>query len=169
MAITEATIADVPELTILINSAYRGETSLKGWTTEANLIDGQRIDAASLAEQIFDPTAVVLKNTSDEGRITACVYLQKRQEKLYLGMLTVSPMLQANGLGKLLLAAAENRARDIGCTIITMTVITSRDELINYYERRGYRKTGKVIPLLIPEKFGVLKQPLDLFILEKSI
>ena len=169
MAITEATIADVPELTSLINSAYRGETSLKGWTTEANLIDGQRIDSASLAEQITDPTAVVLKNTDDDGQITACVYIQKRKEKLYLGMLTVSPMLQANGLGKLLLAAAENKARDMGSTIITMTVITSRDELISYYERRGYRKTGKVIPLLIPEKFGVLKQPLDLFILEKGI
>ncbi|AMR33820.1 GCN5 family acetyltransferase [Mucilaginibacter sp. PAMC 26640] len=169
MAITRATLADVPELNALVNASYRGETSLKGWTTEANLIDGQRIDPASLTEQINDPNAVILKNTNDEGQITGCVYLQDRGAKLYLGMLTVSPALQANGLGKLLLAAAEDHARSTGCKLISMTVITTRYELLNYYERRGYQKTGEVVPLLIPEKFGILKQPLDLFILEKAM
>lgn len=169
MAILQATIADVPELTALINSSYRGETSFKGWTTEANLIDGQRIDQESLIEQMADLKAVVLKNINAAGEITGCVYLQKRGKKIYLGMLTVSPLQQRSGLGKILLAAAEKYANELGSHAIIMTVITSRSELISYYERRGYQKTGEVIPLIIPEKFGILKQPLDLYILEKTV
>lgn len=169
MSIIPATLTDVPELTALINSSYRGESSKKGWTTEANLIGGQRIDNESLAEQMEDPNAVVLKNTDDTGKITGCVYLQRRDDKLYLGMLTVSPLLQANGLGRQLLHAAEDYARSINYHTITMTVITTRTELLNWYERRGYQKTGEVIPLIITKKFGILKQPIDMFRLEKAV
>jgi ribosomal protein S18 acetylase RimI-like enzyme len=167
MTITPATLADVPELVDLINSAYRGESSKKGWTTEANLIDGQRINKESLEQQITDLQTVILKNTNNEGQITGCVYLQKQRDKVYLGMLTVSPTLQANGLGKQLLNAAEAYAQSINCTAITMTVITTRTELINWYERRGYTKTGQTVPLVIPEQFGRLKQPLEMYIMEK--
>jgi ribosomal protein S18 acetylase RimI-like enzyme len=169
MSIIPATLTDVPELTALINSSYRGESSKKGWTTEANLIDGQRIDNESLTEQMEDPNAVVLKNTDETGKITGCVYLQKRGDKLYLGMLTVSPLLQTNGLGRQLLQAAEDYARSINYHTITMTVITTRTELVSWYERRGYQKNGEVIPLVIPEKFGILKQPLNMFKLEKEV
>jgi ribosomal protein S18 acetylase RimI-like enzyme len=169
MSITPTTLTDVPELVTLINSAYRGETSKKGWTTEANLIDGQRIDVDSLTAQISDPEAVILKNTNNEGQITGCVYLQKRGDKLYLGMLTVSPALQTNGLGKQLLQAAEVYAQNIHISAIIMTVITTRTELINWYERRGYSKTGEVIPLVIPLQFGTVKQPLEMFWLEKVL
>jgi ribosomal protein S18 acetylase RimI-like enzyme len=169
MSITPATLTDVPELVLLINSSYRGESSKKGWTTEANLIGGQRIDNEGLTEQMADPNAVILKNTNNEGKITGCVYLQKRVDKLYLGMLTVSPTLQANGLGRQLLQAAEEYARSINYHTITMTVITTRTELLEWYERRGYSKTGEVIPLVITEKLGILKQPVEMFKLEKSI
>ena len=169
MFITLATLTDVPELTALINASYRGESSKKGWTTEAHLIDGQRIDNEGLAEQMEDPNAVILKSTNDAGKITGCVYLQKRGDKLYLGMLTVSPLLQANGLGRQLLLAAEDYARSIDYHTITMTVISTRTELLNWYERRGYQKTGEVIPLIITEKFGILKQPIEMFRLEKTV
>jgi ribosomal protein S18 acetylase RimI-like enzyme len=169
MAITTATLADVPELVLLINSAYRGESSKKGWTTEANLIEGQRIDHKSLTEQMTDPAATILKNTNGEGKITGCVYLLKQKTKLYLGMLTVSPLLQANGLGRQLLAAAEDFATSIKYNTITMTVITTRHELLNWYERRGYRKTGEVIPLIIPKTFGILKQPVEMYKLDKNV
>jgi ribosomal protein S18 acetylase RimI-like enzyme len=169
MSIIPAALIDVPELTALINSSYRGESSKKGWTTEANLIGGQRIDNESLTEQMEDPNAVVLKNTDDTGKITGCVYLQKRGDKLYLGMLTVSPLLQANGLGRQLLQAAEDYARSINYHTITMTVITTRTELVNWYERRGYQKSGEIIPLVIPKKFGILNQPLNMFKLEKAV
>lgn len=169
MAITPATLTDVPELVVLINSAYRGESSKKGWTTEANLIGGQRIDDEGLSEQMSDPDAVILKHTNEDGLITGCVYLQKRDEKLYLGMLTVSPTLQANGLGRKLLTAAEDYARNINYHTITMTVITTRTELLEWYERRGYAKTGEVIPLNITERNGILNQPVEMFKLEKTI
>lgn len=169
MAITPATLTDVPELVVLINSAYRGESSKKGWTTEANLIGGQRIDDEGLSEQMSDPDAVILKHTNEDGLITGCVYLQKRDEKLYLGMLTVSPTLQANGLGRKLLTAAEDYARNINYHTITMTVITTRTELLDWYERRGYAKTGEVIPLNITERNGILNQPVEMFKLEKSL
>ncbi|MES2379238.1 MAG: GNAT family N-acetyltransferase [Bacteroidota bacterium] len=169
MAITPATLADVPELVKLINSAYRGETSKKGWTTEADLIDGQRIDSEGLEQQMAEPQTTILKNTNDEGRVTGCVNLQKRADKVYLGMLTVSPTLQANGLGKQLLNAAEDYTRSINCNAVTMTVITTRTELINWYKRRGYSKTGETVPLVIPEQFGNLKQPLDMYIMEKAV
>jgi GNAT superfamily N-acetyltransferase len=169
MPIIPAALADIPELVKLINSAYRGESSKAGWTTEANLIDGQRIDEEGLAEQLNEPGAIILKNTTEEGMITGCVYLQQRAEKLYLGMLTVSPTLQANGLGRRLLEAAENYARSINYYTITMTVITTRTELLDWYQRRGYTKTGEVIPLNITERNGILKQPLEMFKLEKMV
>jgi len=169
MSITPATLADVPELVVLINSAYRGESSKKGWTTEAYLIGGQRIDEEGLTEQMSDPDAVILKNINEEGQITGCVYLQKRGEKLYLGMLTVLPTLQANGLGRRLLTAAEDYARSINYHTITMTVITTRTELLDWYERRGYAKTGEVIPLQITERNGILNQPVEMFKLDKTV
>lgn len=169
MAITPASLTDAEELVALINAAYRGENSKKGWTTEAHLIDGQRIGIPELTEQMTDPSAVILKNTDDNGKITGCVYLQKRGEKLYLGMLTVSPLLQAKGLGRQLIAAAEDHARSIGLHIITMTVITTRTELLEWYYRRGFKRLDEIIPLVISEKFGVLKQPVDMYRLEKSV
>ena len=170
MPITPATVADVPELVALINSAYRGESSKKGWTTEANLIGGQRIGEEELAEQISDPNTTILKYTNDDGKIIACVNLQKRDENIiYLGMLTVSPTLQAGGIGRQLLAAAEDFARDINFHTIIMTVITTRTELIDWYERRGYTKTGEVIPLHITEKNGIPHQPIEMYKFEKAV
>ena len=116
-----------------------------------------------------DPDATILKYTNHDGQITGCVHLQKRGEKLYLGMLTVSPTLQANGLGRLLLQAAEDYARSIHYHTITMTVITTRTELLEWYERRGYAKTGEVIPLNITERNGILNQPVEMFKLEKTV
>ncbi|RFZ85584.1 GNAT family N-acetyltransferase [Mucilaginibacter terrenus] len=170
MSITKATLADVSALHTLVNSSYRGESSHKGWTTEAGLIDGQRIDHDSLVEQLNDPSAVILKNTDESGNITGCVYLQNRGDgSMYLGMLSVKPELQARGLGKQLLLAAEDYAFNWDITTIVMTVITTRTELLNYYERRGYSKTGEVIPLIIEERFGILKQPLNMYKLEKKL
>jgi len=169
MAITTANLTDVTELVALINSAYRGEGAKQGWTTEADMIEGTRIDFDSLTEEMNDPNVTMLKNTDESGKITGCVYVQKRDNKLYLGMLTVSPTLQAKGLGKLLLQAAEDHGRASGLKAMTMTVITKRHELIAYYERRGYTKTGELISLNIPEQFGRVKEPLEMYIFEKPL
>src|ERR1700739_2293896 len=100
MTITKATIADVPELNILVNSAYRGEISQKGWTSEAHLLDGLRIDEETLHNYLTDPKITILKYTDETGCITGSVYLEDRSPKLYVGMFSVSPPAQGNGIGK---------------------------------------------------------------------
>ena len=169
MPITKANVTDVPELYILINSAYRGETSKKGWTTEANLLDGLRIDAATLTGYFEDPNILILKNTDEAGQITGSVYLEVRKPKLYVGMFSVSPLLQNKGIGRDLLLAAETYAKQLNCHTLTMTVISTRHELINWYGRRGFEATGEILPFHVDKKFGVAKQPIELVVLEKDI
>ena len=170
MAISTATATDIPSLVSLINSAYRGDTSRKGWTTEADLLEGElRTDDATLAEVMNKPGAVILKHEDSEGRITGCVYLQKQERGLYLGMLSVLPELQAAGIGKKMLAAATQHARASDCPVIFMNVISLRHELIAWYERHGYHLTGETNPLPSDNRFGVPTQPLVFAIMEKAI
>jgi ribosomal protein S18 acetylase RimI-like enzyme len=169
MSITKATLADAAELTRLVNSAYRGESSQRGWTSEAHLLDGIRIDEPTMAEYLQDADTTILKYTNDIGQIIGCVYLQLRKQKLYLGMLTVSPTLQTNGIGRKLLHEAEMIAHQLNCRVIFMTVITTRLELIKWYERRGYRATGKIEPFPEDTKFGAPKEVIQLAVFEKVV
>ena len=169
MNISKATQQDIPELVILINSAYRGESSKKGWTTEADLLGGIRTDADSLQQMISKENAVILKFCNEDNAIEGSVYLEKKNNKMYLGMLTVSPMLQAKGIGKKLLFTAEEYAREQNCSAMQMTVISVRNELINWYERHGYYKTGETQPFPDDEKFGIQKQPLQFVVMEKEV
>ena len=167
--ITSATQSDVPFLNTLINSAYRGESSKQGWTTEAELLEGVRSDEALLAEAINDPGTVFLKYM-EGGEILGCVRLDAHGDKLYLGMLTVSPATQGKGIGKALLSAAEREALRQGCKAIYMTVISIRAELIAWYERHGYRNTGERKPFVTEDaRFGVAKVPLEFVVLEKAV
>lgn len=167
--VTIATEKDIPQLNTLINSAYRGESSKQGWTTEADLLGGIRTDEESLKEMMQNPNASILKY-EEENNILACVYLKKENEKLYLGMLTVSPQLQNKGIGKILLKASEDEARKTNCTAIFMTVISQRTELINWYKKYGYVDTGEKKPF--PEndpRFGIPKTKLEFIVMEKKI
>ena len=146
LTISTATAVDAPQLVSLVNSAYRGESSKKGWTTEADLLGGIRIDEPSLLALMERPEAVFLKCSGLKNEILGCVYLHMQQEQLYLGMLTVSPEKQALGIGKLLLEASEQYAKEQGSSTIVMTVISVRHELISWYERRGYQRTGEKQP-----------------------
>ena len=168
MEINKATLVDIPKLVGLINSAYRGEESKKGWTTEADLLGGIRTDASSLQQMMSKENAVILK-FCNRDLIEGCVYLEKKNNKMYLGMLTVSPILQAKGIGKNLLFAAEEHARKHNCSAMQMSVISLRDELIRWYERHGYNKTGDTQPFPADEKFGMQKLPLQFVIMEKEI
>jgi ribosomal protein S18 acetylase RimI-like enzyme len=169
MPIIQATRTDVPELNKLINSAYRGETSKKGWTTEANILDGIRIDEETIYKYMGDPKVIILKNTDETGQITGSVYLEIREHKLYVGMFSVSPLLQNKGIGRDLLLAAEAYAKQLNCNILTMTVISTRTELISWYERRGFNATGEIEPFHDGKKFGIPKQHIELIVLEKHI
>lgn len=167
--ITKATLQDIPALTILINSAYRGETSKKGWTTEANLLEGKRTNEDELTETILDPKNTILKFTENDI-IISCVLLVEKEHQLYLGMLTVSPELQNSGIGKKMLAEAENHAKSLGLSSIIMTVISVREELIAWYKRHGYFDTGE--REAFPESeihVTISEKPLEFIYLEKEI
>jgi len=162
-----ATSADVPALNRLVNSAYRGESSRKGWATEADLIDGTRIDEAAMLDLINDKNTTVLKYT-EEGIILGCVELRKEDDNLYLGMLSVQPDLQGKGIGKKLMFAGEDFARTQGCKKVTMTVVSVREKLIAWYLRHGYQLTGERKPFKFPdERWGIPKQPLEFVVMEK--
>ncbi|WP_375443662.1 GNAT family N-acetyltransferase [uncultured Fibrella sp.] len=167
--ISPATIDDISALNELVNSAYRGDSSRKGWTTEADLLDGIRTSEASLREMFANSNATILRYVKDD-QLLGCVYLEQKGDDLYLGMLTVSPDLQAGGIGRQLLEAAEQLARDRNCRAVTMTVIPQRHELLAWYERRGFQRTGAVHPFPDdPERFGEPKVPLSFIELEKKI
>jgi len=169
MPVTKAQRTDVPQLNVLVNSAYRGESSKQGWTTEADLLDGLRIDEETLEGYFNDPAVTILKNTDENGLINGCVYLEERGDRLYVGMFSVSPALQGKGIGRDLLLAAEEHARETGIHTLMMTVISVRRELLDWYERRGYKPTGEVKPFHVHEKFGVAKQHIELLVLEKTV
>jgi ribosomal protein S18 acetylase RimI-like enzyme len=167
--ITKATIEDIPALTTLINSAYRGETSKKGWTTEAHLLEGKRTDEQEMTEMFLNPKNTILKFTEND-RIIGSVLLVEKEKQLYLGMLTVSPELQNSGIGKKLLAEAENHAKTLGLSSIIMTVISVREELIAWYKRHGYVDTGKKEAFPVSEiHITISDLPLEFIFLEKSI
>jgi ribosomal protein S18 acetylase RimI-like enzyme len=169
MPVTVSTPADAAELTKLVNMAYRGETSKKGWTTEAYMLSGNRIDEATVAEYLANPQVTIPKYTNGTGNIIGCVYLENKTDHLYLGMLSVNPELQAGGIGRILLQQAEVLALQDGLHTIRMTVISSRTELIAWYQRRGYEATGELLPFHVDQKFGVPNTPIELMVLEKKL
>lgn len=149
--VRDATVADIDELSALVNSAYRGESSHLGWTTEADLLEGQRTDGEDLRRHIQDPEHVIMcVSEVENGPILACVLLELKArpegKNSYLGMLTVKPSLQTKGIGKFLMGAAEDRARRFGARSMLLGVIQVRETLIAWYERRGYKKTGLTKP-----------------------
>ncbi|WP_411110479.1 GNAT family N-acetyltransferase [Streptomyces sp. c-19] len=152
----DAVLGDVPALVPLVQSAYRGDASRRGWTTEAHLLQGQRTDPDGVAAVITTPGSRLLVVESD-GEIVACCQLEDRGEAAYFGMFAVRPELQGAGLGKLIIAEAERRVRELwGAREMHMTVISVREELIAWYERRGYRRTGRMSPFPYgDERFGV--------------
>lgn len=169
IAISEASAEDAEALERLINSAYRGASALQGWSTEAELIDGTRTDAELIREIINDTSAVLLKAVSDSS-IVGCVELRLEGDRLYLGMLTVRPDLQSQGIGKELLRVSEAEAKRWGCRTIFMTVLTVRKLLIDWYLRHGYRDTGERKPFAFTDpRYGKPRMPLEFAVLEKQL
>jgi GNAT superfamily N-acetyltransferase len=158
-----ATEADVDEVVRLVESAYRGDSSRQGWTTEADLLDGQRTDAHDVRAAL--PHLLVADDLS------ACCVLEPRADHGYFGMFAVRPGEQGRGAGSALLRAAEDRALTLGLVAVEMTVISARTELIAYYERRGYVRTGERRPFPYgDERFGRPRSPdLEFVVLRKPL
>ncbi|MCX4398406.1 GNAT family N-acetyltransferase [Streptomyces sp. NBC_00053] len=152
----DAADADVPALVALIESAYRGDSSRTGWTTEADILQGQRTDPNGVRRVVEAPGSRLLVVERD-GELVACCQLEHRGEAAYFGMFAVRPGLQGAGLGKVIIAEAERTVRESwGVREMHMTVISVREELIAWYERRGYRRTGELSPFPYgDERFGI--------------
>ncbi|WTW95985.1 GNAT family N-acetyltransferase [Streptomycetaceae bacterium NBC_01309] len=152
-----ATSEDVPALVALIESAYRGDSSRQGWTTEADLLEGQRTDPEGVAGVVNGADSRMLLAFRD-GKLLGCCQLERRAEGVaYFGMFAVDPARQGGGLGRTLLAEAERAAVvDWGSGEMHMTVIRQREDLIAWYVRRGYVRTGRMSPFPYgDERFGV--------------
>jgi len=167
MRIRAAMIADLPALHPVIERAYRGDVARMGWTWESDLLSGARTDLAALTVIVEDPAQRLLIALDDDAASPiGCVNITDRGGGLsYLGLLCIDPRLQAGGLGRQLIAAAENHAVHLfGATAMEMAVIDSRHELISWYERRGYRLTGEKRPFPIP-----LDPPYRMVVLAKAL
>jgi len=163
--------ADVDAIVALVESAYRGDASRQGWTTEADFLDGRRTGADDVGACIHRPRSVMLL-AERGGELLACAHLAVEDGAGYFGMFSVQPNLQGGGVGKALLAEAERMAReDWHLPSMRMTVIDIRDELIAFYERRGYRRTGIKKPFPYGDaRFGLPKRAdLRFEVLEKAL
>jgi ribosomal protein S18 acetylase RimI-like enzyme len=163
--------ADADAVVALVESAYRGEGSRTGWTTEADLLDGRRTGADDVLASIARPRSQVLL-AEREGRLLACAHVAVEDDAGYFGMFSVVPGLQRAGIGRQVLAEAERIVRqDYGQAVMRMTVIDVREELIAYYERRGYRRTGIKKPFPYGDaRFGLPKRDdLRFEVLEKAL
>lgn len=169
-AIRYANLDDVNSIVQLLNSAYRGESSKAGWTTEAHIIGGNvRANAEQVTEVITMPNSVMLVYTNADNAIIGCVNLQIHASGVYLGMFSVQPLLQGGGIGKKLLLAAEEFALANNVSRIYMTVIDVRTELINWYKRNGYKDTGERKVFVEDGITGNHLQPLQFAYLEKFL
>jgi ribosomal protein S18 acetylase RimI-like enzyme len=138
---------DVAAIVTLVESAYRGDASRAGWTTEADLIDGQRTDVRAVESMLATPGSAMLLAETD-GQLAGSCRLDRREgREVYLGMFAVQPSRQGQGWGRQILAEAERVARlDWGASTMVMTVVAQRPELIAWYRRRGYLPTGETRP-----------------------
>ena len=160
LSFRNATAADIDAVVALVESAYRGDSSRQGWTTEANILDGQRTDAADVARLIAHEHSRVLLLGRSTGELRACAQIERQNEVCYFGMFSVNPTEQGSGIGRAMLAEGERIARDEWqCGEMQMTVISIRDELIAWYERRGYQRSGIYKPFPYGDaRFGLPKR-----------
>ena len=156
-----AELRDVGAIVGLVDSAYRGDASRAGWTTEADLLDGQRTDAEAVSA-IVDARGSAMLVAEADGQLTGCCQLERRPDgEVYFGLFAVRPGLQGQGLGQEILTEAERLAwEEWGAVTMVMTVLAQRADLIAWYQRRGYRLTGHSRPFPYgEERFGIPRRP----------
>ena len=176
MAVTQltfrkATASDAGATAKLVRSAYRGEESRAGWTTEADYVADERIDAEGVLAKISQPDGAILLAHDDAGKLAACCEVAKKGDVGYFGLFAVDPQRQAGGIGKQVLARAEDTARELGVRNMEMWVIWMRESLISFYERRGYTRTDRTAPFPYHALVGgaALRDDLYFVVLEKAL
>ncbi|MDO8358705.1 MAG: GNAT family N-acetyltransferase [Devosia sp.] len=164
-----AGLDDVPRVAALIERAYRGPEAARGWTNEAALLTGPRSSPAEIEGLIRAPDSCFV-TAADGDRLVGCALLQKTSEGAYFGMFAIDPGQQGSGLGKAMIAQCEATARELwGARSMHLTVISLRDKLIGWYERRGFARTGRREPFPFDSATGALRTDFDLIVLEKPL
>jgi GNAT superfamily N-acetyltransferase len=170
---TVATDADVPEVVSLINLAFRGRGQDAGWSIQEEYINGTRITQELLREDMAaKPHATLLLWRTADTSLLGCVWMEPEQNGVwYLGLLALPPREQNAGLGRKLLEAAENWARERRATEIRMSVVNLRVALIEWYKRRGYTLTGQTKPFPYGDnRYGVpTRDDLHFVILKRQL
>lgn len=174
MKLEHATEADYPAIIDLVNVAYRGQGSEASWNVETGILEGTRIDDSLLRDDLANkPNAHLLVSRGFAAHEAICtVWLEPvANGSWYLGLFTVSPALQKQHLGRELLRAAEEFAKAHGARSIRMGVLSVREALIAWYQRRGYSLTGETEPFPYGDnRFGIpLREDLKFLILEKQL
>ena len=156
ISLERAQLTHVPALRQLINAAYRGG---EGWTRETEIVSGDRVQVTELARVVSDRHSHMLVHTRAE-RVVACICIEAQGADAHFGLFAVDPTLQGAGLGRRVLASAEEYAsRELAATRFVVAVLSQRPELIAYYERRGYRRTGRVEPYPVHLNVGIPMAP----------
>jgi ribosomal protein S18 acetylase RimI-like enzyme len=169
LVLSFASIADVPRVTALIEVAYRGAMAAKGWTNETAILDGPRTSPGEVERLVRDKRSRVLMAVQD-GQLAACCLLQQYGEGAYFGMFAVDPERQQQGLGKDMVSHSEEAVKVLWkAKFLRLTVISLRDSLIAWYERRGFRLTGEHEPFPFDEAPGALRTDFDLVVLQKPL
>jgi len=164
-----AVLADVPRIATLIELAYRGPTAATGWTNESELLTGPRSSPAEVESLVRDPEARFLMAVEGD-RLVGCVLLKKYKAGAYFGMFAIDPSIQQQGLGKAVVAQAGLAARELwGAAFLRLTVISLRSALIEWYERRGFVRTGEREPFPFESATGALRTDFDLVVLQKPL
>ncbi|QDC37552.1 GNAT family N-acetyltransferase [Sphingobium fuliginis] len=166
MDIRLARPSDLPRLHPIIERAYRGDTARQSWAIETAPPATPRTSIAALEAILADPTERLLVAPDPDDAPIGCVHISDRGDgRACLGLLCVDPALQSGGLGHRLIAAAEQLAATaFGTRRMEMTVISTHDNLIQYYRRRGYRPTGETRPYPVP-----LDPPQQMVVLAKAL
>lgn len=161
MIISRAILTDIPQICQLVNNAYRGDEAKKGWTYETDLIEGtKRTDENDLKFLFSKENAIFLVAKNENGELFGVVYLENKLNIIYLGMLSVNPNFQGNGIGKKLIEKAKEFAKSSGIDKIQIQVVHLRTELIKWYEKLGFTETGNSFPFEVPIEFGIPKVPI---------
>ncbi len=169
-SVRRATVEDISKIVTLVESVYRGESATAGWTSESDILDGQRTDRAMIAEMLNETDSYIFVVDQDEHSLSASVHLKKENQFGYIGMVSVSTKVQNQGLGKKLLWFCEDQIKQWGLQKAKITVIHTRLELIAWYERFGFVRNGVSHPFPEDPRFGKPKvQGLTLVELEKSL
>jgi GNAT superfamily N-acetyltransferase len=161
---------DAADVSALVELAYRGPASATGWTTEAFLLEGPRSDVEEIRRLIGDPAFRFVLGEAGDALVGCALVQRLDEETAHFGMFAVDPERQAGGVGRAVLGKCERTVRELWSTrVMTLTVISVRSELIDWYVRRGYRHTGVHLPFPFEAARGALREDFDLVQLAKVL